>query len=309
LKMGKTRMTDTESFSLSVYLREKRSAVEKVLAHIFREPGAPASRIKEAMSYSLFAGGKRLRPILCIAAAEAVGGTQEQAMPAACAMELIHTYSLIHDDLPGMDDDELRRGVPTNHKVFGQGAAVLAGDGLLTEAFSLLAAEGLSMPESATAFIRTMAIIAEAAGYLGMVGGQMADLDAEGKDVSLETLSFIHTHKTADLIAASVKAGAVLASADERAFEALSDYGMSIGLAFQIRDDLLDVEGDSKSMGKTTGSDKKRGKATYPALLGRERSREIQRELVEKALESIAAFDHRAEPLRGIAAYIIERKT
>ncbi len=302
-------MPDPEPFNLSAYLVEKRSAVEKVLADTFREPGAPASRIREAMSYSLFAGGKRLRPILCIAAAEAVGGTQRQAMPAACALELIHTYSLIHDDLPGMDDDDLRRGLPTNHKVFGVGAAVLAGDGLLTEAFSLLAREGLYMPDSAPAAIRAMAIIAEAAGYLGMVGGQMADLDAEGKDVPLETLSFIHTHKTADLIAASVKAGAVLANADKQAFDSLGDYGINIGLAFQIRDDLLDVEGDAKSMGKTTGSDKKRGKATYPSLLGLESSKEIQRNLVEKALESIAAFDYRAQPLRAIAAYIIERKS
>ncbi|PIW00209.1 MAG: polyprenyl synthetase [Deltaproteobacteria bacterium CG17_big_fil_post_rev_8_21_14_2_50_51_6] len=298
-----------EPFSLSAYLSEKRSAVEKALADIFREPGGPASRIREAMSYSLFAGGKRLRPILCIAAAEAVGGTQSQAMPAACALELIHTYSLIHDDLPGMDDDDLRRGLSTNHKVFGIGAAILAGDGLLTEAFRLLAEKGLSMPDSAPAFIRAMAIIAEAAGYLGMVGGQMADLDAEGKVVSLETLSFIHTHKTADLIAASVKAGAVLANADKPAFDSLGDYGINIGLAFQIRDDLLDVEGDANAMGKSTGSDNKRGKATYPALLGLDRSKEIQRNLVEKALKSIAAFDYRAQPLRAIAAYIIERKS
>ena len=298
-----------EPFSFSAYLSEKRSAVEKALADIFREPGGPASRIREAMSYSLFAGGKRLRPILCIAAAEAVGGTQSQTMPAACALELIHTYSLIHDDLPGMDDDDLRRGLSTNHKVFGIGAAILAGDGLLTEAFRLLAGKGLSMPDSAPAFIRAMAIIAEAAGYLGMVGGQMADLDAEGKVVSLETLSFIHTHKTADLIAASVKAGAVLANADKPAFDSLGDYGINIGLAFQIRDDLLDVEGDANAMGKSTGSDNKRGKATYPALLGLDRSKEIQRNLVEKALKSIAAFDYRAQPLRAIAAYIIERKS
>jgi geranylgeranyl diphosphate synthase type II len=208
-----------------------------------------------------------------------------------------------------MDDDDLRRGLPTSHKVFGVGAAVLAGDGLLTEAFHLLAQAGLSCPESASAALNAIAIIAEAAGYMGMVGGQMADLDAEGKQVSLDTLSFIHTHKTADLIAASVTSGAVLAMAEPAAVEALRSYGMNIGLAFQIRDDLLDEEGETIAMGKKTGSDRKRGKATYPALVGLGRSREIQRELVEKAVCCLEAFDHRAEPLRRIAAYIIERKS
>jgi geranylgeranyl diphosphate synthase type II len=294
-------------FDLKSYLKEKRLFVEKGLSDIFKDPGLPAARINEAMAYSLFAGGKRLRPILCIAAAESVGGSQEQALPAACALELIHTYSLIHDDLPGMDDDDLRRGLPTNHRVFGVGAAILAGDGLLTEAFHHLAEAGLAKPDSSLLTLRALSVIARAAGYQGMVAGQMADLDAEGKAISLETLGFIHRRKTAELIAASVKAGAILASADEEAIVALGSYGLNIGLAFQIRDDLLDVEGDPKAMGKNTGSDLKRGKATYPSLIGLERSRELQRDLVEQACAALAGFDHRAEPLRAIASYVIER--
>lgn len=294
-------------FDLKSYLKEKRLLVEKGLSDIFKDPGLPAARIKEAMTYSLFAGGKRLRPILCIAAAESVGGSQEEALPAACALELIHTYSLIHDDLPGMDDDDLRRGVPTNHRVFGVGAAILAGDGLLTEAFHHLAEAGLAHPDSSLRTLKALSVIARAAGYQGMVAGQMADLDSEGKAIPLETLGFIHRRKTAELIAASVKAGAILASAHEEALEALSSYGFNIGLAFQVRDDILDVEGDPEAMGKNTGSDVKKGKATYPAIVGLERSREFQRDLVEKALAALAGFDHRAEPLRAIASYIIER--
>jgi len=294
---------------LKAYLAEKRSRVDEALQSVFPPPAGPAADVVKSMSYSLFAGGKRLRPILCIAGAEAVGGNAESVLPVACALELIHTYSLIHDDLPVMDNDDLRRGKPTNHKVFGEAVAVLAGDGLLTEAFRLMSSgaggPGTQDPAALLAVIR---LVAEAAGYEGMVGGQVADIQSEGKQVEPEVLEFIHRHKTGALICASVTAGAVLGGGKEAEIEAIRLYGRHIGLAFQVADDILDVVGDSAKLGKGVGGDARKKKITYPSLLGLDASKDLQASLVGKAVEALVDFDEKAEPLRAVAMYIIERK-
>ncbi|MBW1919207.1 MAG: polyprenyl synthetase family protein [Deltaproteobacteria bacterium] len=293
---------------LKAYLSEKQMMVDQALREIYPEPQGPAEALIEAMRYSLFAGGKRLRPILCIAAAEAVGGKGPDVLPVACGLELIHTYSLIHDDLPVMDDDDLRRGKPTSHKVFGEAVAVLAGDGLLTEAFRIM-----SSPEAANRFepstlLRVICLIAEAAGYKGMVGGQTADIKLEGKDLEPALVEFIHTHKTGALIRASAASGAILGGGNEEQVKAITSYGESIGLAFQIADDVLDIEGDTKTMGKGVGGDEQKKKITYPGVHGIAKSKEIQKDLVERAIKDLDRFDYRADPLRKIAVYIIERK-
>jgi geranylgeranyl diphosphate synthase, type II len=294
---------------LKTYLAEKRAVVDHALKSVFPVPQGPAADVVKAMAYSLFAGGKRLRPILCIAGAEAVGGSERSVLPVACALELIHTYSLIHDDLPVMDDDDLRRGKPTSHKVFGEAVALLAGDGLLTEAFRLMAdaarVEGVE-PLSLLGVIR---LVASAAGYEGMVGGQVVDIQCEGKQVEPAILEFIHARKTGALIAASVSSGAILGRGKEEEVEAISRYGRHIGLAFQVADDILDVEGDSEKMGKGVGGDAKKQKITYPSVMGLASSKEIQKALVEQALDALRGFDEKAGALRKIAGYMIERKT
>jgi geranylgeranyl diphosphate synthase type II len=295
----------TPDFDLKQYLEGHRLTVEKALEAALPEEKGPEARVVEAMRYSLFAGGKRLRPILCLAAAEAVGGKLESAMPAACAMEMIHTYSLIHDDLPAMDDDDLRRGKPTSHKVFGEAIAILAGDGLLTEAFVLLSGYNDLLPERA---VQLIGVIARAASYRGMVGGQVVDMLSQNKPADLETVQQMHSRKTAALIAAAAEAGALAGEGSEAQVEALANYGRAIGLAFQIADDILDIEGDTEVLGKTAGSDLARGKVTYPAAVGLERSRQAARELVDDALAALEGFDHRADPLRALANYIITRE-
>lgn len=293
---------------LKAYLDEKRVMVEEALGGIFPGPEGPAADIISAMSYSLFAGGKRLRPILCMAGAEAVGGEAQDVLPIACAIELIHTYSLIHDDLPVMDDDDMRRGKPTNHKVFGEAVALLAGDGLLTKAFHVMTGANFVKRVRPNALLAVIALIAKAAGYEGMVGGQIVDIQSEGKEVDPDVLEFIHTRKTAALISASVVSGAILVGGEDPQVKALASYGQNIGLAFQVSDDILDIEGNSQELGKNVGSDERQGKITYPTLIGLSRSKEIQGELVEQAIESLEPFDRRAEPLRHIAKYIIVRK-
>lgn len=293
---------------LKAYLDEKRVMVEEALGGIFPGPEGPAADIISAMSYSLFAGGKRLRPILCMAGAEAVGGEAQDVLPVACAIELIHTYSLIHDDLPVMDDDDMRRGKPTNHKVFGEAVALLAGDGLLTKAFHVMTGADFVKRVRPNALLAVIALIAKAAGYEGMVGGQIVDIQSEGKEVDPDVLEFIHTRKTAALISASVVSGAILVGGEDPQVKALASYGQNIGLAFQVSDDILDIEGNSQELGKNVGSDERQGKITYPTLIGLSRSKEIQGELVEQAIESLEPFDRRAEPLRHIAKYIIVRK-
>ncbi len=293
---------------LKTYLAEKKKTVETALQGYFPEPEGLTSDLTKAMRYSLFAGGKRLRPILCIAGAETVGGLGREVLPVACALELIHTYSLIHDDLPLMDDDDLRRGKPTNHKVFGEPIALLAGDGLLTEAFSLMTSVDISGKISPQILLRAISLISRAAGYDGMVGGQAVDIQWEGKKADLPVVKFMHIHKTGALITASVASGAILGGADESQIEAITSYGEKIGLAFQISDDILDIEGDSKTMGKRAGADEEKGKMTYPAVLGLNESKRIQSELVQTAVLDLQKFGSRAEPLRQIARYIIERK-
>jgi len=293
---------------LTSYLREKKAIVDRTLEAYFPEAEGPASDLMDAMKYSLFAGGKRLRPILCMAGAEALRGDASRVLIVACALELIHTYSLIHDDLPLMDDDDLRRGKPTCHKVFGDAIALLAGDGLLTESFNLMTAPESTDQVSPHLILRVIALISGAAGYRGMVGGQVVDMQSEGKAVDLSLVEFMHSHKTGALIAASVASGAILVGGDESQIEAISSYGRKIGLAFQISDDILDIEGDSRIMGKESGCDEQKEKITYPAVIGMEKAREIQSELVAASIEALRMFDHRAEPLRQIARYIIERK-
>jgi geranylgeranyl diphosphate synthase type II len=245
-----------------------------------------------------------------LAACEAVGGDKSSAMPAACAMEMIHTYSLIHDDLPAMDDDDFRRGNPTNHKVFGEAIAILAGDALLTQAFIAMSDRALAGRVPPAALVAVINEIGWCAGSFGMVGGQVVDMESEGKsDIDLPTVQYIHTHKTGALIKASVKAGALLGGADDAELAALTRYGEVVGLAFQIADDILDIEGTTEQIGKDAGSDEARGKATYPALVGLSESKKRAAELVGMALEALEGFDDKAEALREIARYIIARKS
>lgn len=266
--------------------------------------------LHKAMRYSTFAGGKRVRPVLLLAACEAFGGELSAALPAACAMEMIHTYSLIHDDLPAMDNDDFRRGNPTNHKVFGEAVAILAGDALLTQAFILLSSPFFASNMPHDRILAVIHEVASAAGSRGMVGGQVVDMESEGvKDLDIPTVQFIHTHKTGALIKASVKCGAILAGADERQIAAITRYGEAIGLAFQIADDILDIEGTTAEIGKDAGSDQARGKATYPSVIGLNESRKRAAELLEIALDAISAFDDKAEPLREIARFILARKS
>jgi geranylgeranyl diphosphate synthase type II len=290
---------------LKQYLETRRQMVERALEVSLPMQEGPEARVVEAMRYSLFAGGKRLRPILCLAAAEAVGGEIQAAMSAACALEMIHTYSLIHDDLPAMDDDDLRRGKPTSHKVFGEAIAILAGDGLLTEAFVLLSDYKSLLSEKA---VELIGVIARAASYRGMVGGQVVDMLSQNKPADLEIVQQMHKRKTAALIAAATEAGALAARGTEDQVASMARYGRGIGLAFQIADDILDIEGDTELLGKTTGADVARGKVTYPAAVGLEKSRAAAEELVNDALAALEGYDGKADPLRDLAKYIVTRK-
>ncbi|MDO3376937.1 polyprenyl synthetase family protein [Geoalkalibacter halelectricus] len=294
---------------LKIYLKDQAALVDAALDRYL--PGADTlpEKLHQAMRYSVMAGGKRIRPILVLAACRAVGGREELALPAACALEMIHTYSLIHDDLPAMDDDDFRRGRPTNHKVYGEATAILAGDALLTEAFELLCDRALNREVPAETLLRVSNIIARCAGSTGMVGGQVVDMESEGKDIDFPTVEYIHTRKTGALMLASVQCGALLGGADEQAFAALTRYGSAAGLAFQVADDILNLVSDSQTLGKTAGSDAVRGKATYPALIGLEASRDRARELKDLALDAIAPLGGPAEPLRAIARFIIERSS
>jgi geranylgeranyl diphosphate synthase, type II len=295
-------------FDLKLYLAERKQLVEVALENCFPVPTGLEKSVLEAARYSLFAGGKRLRPILCLAAAEVVGGTCRAVMPAACALEMIHTYSLIHDDLPAMDNDDFRRGKPTNHKVFGEAVAVLAGDALLTEAFDFVSKMDSSGGIPAQKILLVVATMVRASGYRGMIGGQVIDLECENRAVDLATVEYMHIHKTGALLSASLEVGALLGGGSDAQISALKRFGHHLGLAFQITDDLLDVEGDAQEMGKKPGSDAAKNKKTYPALLGMTGSREAAHEHVDAALQALAAFDDRAEPLRAIARYLLVRK-
>jgi geranylgeranyl diphosphate synthase type II len=303
------RVTRTNELRLKEYLAEKKALVDAALDGLLPGEELYPPVIFQAARYSLMAGGKRLRPILCLAAAEAVGGKAEAVIPVACALEFIHTYSLIHDDLPAMDNDDYRRGKLTSHKVFGEDIAILAGDALLTEAFNLLARRDLMPGVPSERLLDVTREVSEAAGWFGMVAGQVLDIRSEGKTVDLKTLQQIHRLKTGAMIRVSLRAGAILSGASAAALASLSDYGRQIGLAFQIADDILNVEGDRTLLGKGTGSDAARGKVTFPALLGVEESRTRAKALIGEAVASLASFDERAAPLRSIALYILERKS
>ena len=291
--------------TIDEYLRRRTTEVDAALGELVRERRARVEpRLLEAMEYSLTSPGKRIRPILVLAAAEALGADPRPLLPFACAAEMVHAYSLIHDDLPAMDDDDLRRGRPTNHKVFGEAVAVLAGDALLTEAFAVLSADSGLAAERRLAAIRELAV---AAGAEGMVGGQTADILAEGAEADPRRVESIHRRKTGALLRACVRIGGVLAGADARALASLSAYGEAIGLAFQIADDLLDELGNTQATGKSAQRDRERGKSTYPAALGVERARQLLRELLEQGLAALGEFGASAEPLREIARRVVER--
>jgi len=289
---------------LKAYLSEKQALVDSFLESYFKRAIKPPI-LKESILYSLTAGGKRLRPILALATYEACGKDPKDILPYASALELIHTYSLIHDDLPAMDDDSLRRGKPTNHVVYGEAMAILAGDALLTEAFRLLSEPSKKIRPDA--LIKVIRDVSESAGLLGMVAGQAQDILSEEEPPDQKTLSFIHTHKTGALITASVRLGAILSGARERRLSLLTRYGKCLGLAFQIVDDILDIKGNPEEMGKPSGSDIKKKKMTYPALYGIKRSEQKALKLIKDAIDSIGGLSHRAEPLRALALYVIER--
>ena len=295
------------SFDLASYMAERARAVDQGLDRFLPSEAAPPESLHKAMRYSVFAGGKRLRPVLVAAGAEAAGGSLDAVMPAACAVEMIHTYSLIHDDLPAMDNDDFRRGVPTNHKVFGEAIAILAGDALLTLAFRLLGdsvAAGADAQRLREVFIE----VADAVGSAGMVGGQVADIECEGKAADAALVDYIHTHKTAALIRASIRSGAILAGATPEELKALGVAGDDLGLAFQIMDDILDITATSEELGKTAGKDQAQQKATYPAVHGIETSRRRAQALIADAHAALEPFGPRALPLRALGTFIIERK-
>jgi len=293
------------SFDLKSYLSSKREQINEALDSIL---GNTSSKIVKAMKYSLMAGGKRIRPVLCVAAAETVGGQSQDVIRTACALEMIHTYSLIHDDLPAMDNDEIRRGQQTCHVAFDEATAILAGDALLTLAFEVISSTEFIQENHVLNWMNVIHNISTAAGYKGMIEGQMQDMASEDQLLCLEDLENMHALKTGSLIEASVTVGAILGKGSLDQIQQLKTYAKNIGLAFQVTDDLLDVEGDPNIMGKDVGSDQARNKSTYPALIGIEQSKQFAKKLVNNALKALDYFDNKAHPLRAIAFYIVDRK-
>ena len=292
--------------NIKTYLVSRQKLIERALDRYLPKANTKPATLHRAMRYSLFAGGKRLRPILCLAAAEACGGKIGNALPLACAMECIHTYSLVHDDLPSMDDDDFRRGRPTCHKIFGDGIAILAGDALLTIAFEIVSN---AKPTSRYDTSILLCEIAVAAGSQKLIAGQVADLEAEGKNVKRDQLQFIHQNKTAAILRSSVRLGAMSANADARKLSAITRFGQRLGLAFQIIDDILDVTQTSEILGKSAGKDVAAKKATYPAVIGLEKSRTEARRLTRQAHNALSVFRARdAKPLHALANYLLERE-
>ena len=291
-------------FDLEAFLASSTAAVNSALDRFLPAATTKPATIHKAMRYSIFAGGKRLRPALCLAAATACGGSQADALPLACAVECIHTYSLIHDDLPAMDDDDYRRGKLTNHKVFGEGIAVLAGDALLTQAFEI-AAKCKGWPRYSHQQI--ILEVARAAGSLQLIAGQVADLEGEGKKTSARQLRYIHERKTSALLCCSARLGGMSANCTHAQLNALTDFGYHVGLAFQVIDDILDVTQTSEKLGKTAGKDTKSQKATYPSVVGLEKSRKIAERLTRRAFESLKPFRGRARALEALAEFLLQR--
>ena len=291
-------------FDLKNYLADRQKQINEALLNILKDRSE--DRIIKAMRHSLMAGGKRLRPILCLSATDAVGGNTENSLITACALEMIHTYSLIHDDLPAMDDDNLRRGKPTCHILFDEATAVLAGDALLTLAFDILSTPStIHLP--ASKWLEVMHVVSHAAGYRGMIEGQMRDMASEGKQLNIDELKNLHALKTGALIKASIQTGAILGNGSATQLQQLSGYAKNIGLAFQVRDDILNVEGDPEILGKAVGTDDQRSKNTFPQMMGIHKSKAFAEQLVNDALQALENFDNKADPLRAIATYIIER--
>ncbi len=301
---SQARPAPAGSFDLETFLRNGAEAVNAALDLFLPKPTVRPATIHKAMRYSLFAGGKRIRPSLVIASAEACGGFVEDALPAACAVECIHTYSLIHDDLPAMDDDDFRRGKPTNHKVFGEGIAVLAGDALLTSAFDIIAQAPASARYSVAMQVRELA---EASGSLQLIAGQVADLEGEGKKLTVPQLRYIHERKTSALLRCSARLGGMSAGCTAAQLAALSDFGYHVGLAFQVIDDILDVTQTSEKLGKTAGKDVEAEKATYPSIVGLEKSRRIAQQLTARAFAALKPLGKRAEALNAIAEFLLKR--
>ncbi len=296
------------SVDIEKYLEEKRQLVDRYLETHLPPVGTSPAVLQEAIRYSLLAGGKRIRPILTIAVAEAIGSPPASLLPVACAFEFIHTYSLIHDDLPAMDNDDFRRGKPTNHKVYGDGMAILAGDGLQTMAFEWCSRADLVNDIEPYVQVQIIAELAIGSGNQGMVGGQVLDIQAENQQVELAELQNIHAHKTGKLIRASVRAGALLSGASLTQFEQLTGYAEDIGLAFQIADDVLNVTGTREELGKDANTDAERGKQTYPSFYGLEGAKKLAQECADRAIGRLSSFDDKADPLRGIAQYIVSRR-
>jgi len=291
--------------TLKAYLATRQKSVDCALDRFLPKEEVAPSTIHKAMRYSLFAGGKRLRPILCLAAAEACGGKISDALPLACAMECIHTYSLVHDDLPSMDNDDFRRGRATCHKAFGEGVAILAGDALLTIAFEIAARAKPTRRYSMTQIIRE---IASAAGSRKLIAGQVADLEAEGQPADRSLVRYIHENKTAAMLTTSVRLGAMSANAEAKKLSAVTKFGRSLGLAFQVIDDVLDVTQTSEKLGKSAGKDVAARKATYPAVIGLDASRAEARRLTKAAQRALSSFGREAERLREIANYLLDRE-
>jgi geranylgeranyl diphosphate synthase type II len=291
--------------NLKTYLTSRQKKIDRALDRYLPKENTRPATIHKAMRYSLFAGGKRLRPILCLAAAEACGGKIEHALPLACAMECIHTYSLVHDDLPSMDNDDFRRGRATCHKVFGDGIAVLAGDALLTVAFEVVSCARPTRRYDMATLLREVAV---AAGSRKLIAGQVADLEAEGKRTSRAELRYIHENKTSAMLATSVRLGAMSANADPKQLSAITRFGRALGLAFQVIDDILDVTQTTEKLGKSAGKDIAARKATYPAVLGLEKSRVEARHLTRNAHNALSAFGAKGETLHALANYLLERE-
>jgi geranylgeranyl diphosphate synthase type II len=289
-------------------LRQQRQLVEESLDKLLPSSDSYPPELMDAMRYSVFAGGKRLRPILMMAAAESVGGDHAITLPAACALEYIHTYSMIHDDLPAMDDDDYRRGKPTSHKAFGEAIAILAGDALLTYAFEVLSMPPLVDQVVPELLLQVQRRLAQAAGSFGMIGGQVVDILSEGQEVDLPVLEYIHRHKTGALIEAAVTIGGLLGGGSPEQVLALEQYGQNVGWAFQVTDDILDVVGDASVLGKDVGRDEQQDKVTYPALLGVDASRQRAVELMRRGVEALDDFGPPANCLRQIAEYVVVRQ-
>ncbi len=298
------RPTSKKQFDLSAYLSTRSRAVDQAMNRFLPSASTRPATIHKAMRYSIFAGGKRMRPALCLAAAEACGGKIEPALPLACAVECIHTYSLIHDDLPAMDNDDFRRGKPTSHKVFGEGMAILAGDALLTQAFEIAAlSKGWPRYNHQTITLE----IAKAAGSLQLIAGQVADLEGEGKKVSAAQLKYIHERKTSALLCCSARLGGMSANCTAAQLKALTDFGYNVGLAFQVIDDILDITQTTEQLGKTAGKDTAAQKATYPSIVGLEKSRKIATDLTNRAFAALKIFKGKAVALEALAEYLLKR--